>query len=227
MKLTQRNPVIEVLEHVVTGDEAYIYHLRDPRPPERASVESFLKAIFGTPNNVEQYNLNDADLDDAIDELLGVTRKKADPLAFRQTAPVSGPFLWLTHKGELLPLSEMATPHLFYALRMIYNHTVPEDLRTPPLSETEKVKGLRRYNDVPHWSPAYCVAAVNALTAELNERNPKGLLPGMADQIRWMWIGSVAAQALGVGKDVQINDPKINDPAMVDEPPRPFRARKS
>jgi hypothetical protein len=115
----------------------------------------------------------------------------------------SEPFLWMTHKGELVSPEDMATPHLFYALRMIFNHTCPEVFQTPPLSDSERVKGINRYGDVPKWTPAYCARAVRALTSELNERNPKGLLPGMEDQLRWMWIASTAMVGLGINRSAQ------------------------
>jgi hypothetical protein len=40
-------------------------------------------------------------------------------------------FLWATQDGEILTPEEMETTHLFYVIRMIYNHTAPQHLRLP------------------------------------------------------------------------------------------------
>lgn len=109
---------------------------------------------------------------------------------FRQAAP-KGPFLWLTHGGLLLRPKDMATPHLYYALRMIFNHSVPEEFRTP-----ESLHSVKQYNDVPKWSRSYRKAAIDALAGELrvrNARNPNELTPAMQDGLRWM---AMAARAI-------------------------------
>lgn len=104
--------------------------------------------------------------------------------AFRQKPPTSGPFLWLTHDGDLVKPKDMATPHLYFAVRMIFNHTLPAEYRTPG--------GYKQYADVPAWSEEYKKAAIKELIAELNTRNPKGLTPEMQDGLRWMDIASRA-----------------------------------
>lgn len=72
-------------------------------------------------------------------------------------------FLWVTHKGKEIVLPrEMATPHLFYALRMIYNHSVPPCFR---------VGEFKRYIDVPNWDPRYRAQAIRAFVAELTKRD--------------------------------------------------------
>lgn len=71
-------------------------------------------------------------------------------------------FVWLTHDGERKLPQQMATPHLFYALRMIWNHSVPEFFRIP---------GTTRYPDVPHWSKEYRLQAIDILEQELLSRD--------------------------------------------------------
>ncbi len=71
-------------------------------------------------------------------------------------------FTWYTHSGEALPPEDMATPHLFYALRMVWNHSVPTML---------KVGDGPAYPDVPRWSADYRRDAINALSYELAQRD--------------------------------------------------------
>lgn len=74
-------------------------------------------------------------------------------------------FVWKSHSGKTYRVSKMASNHIFYALRMLFNHTVPPAFRVLGPGEV-----MKRYPDVPHWSPAYRQAAVSAFTNELNER---------------------------------------------------------
>jgi len=39
---------------------------------------------------------------------------------------LANPFLWTMNGGGKIPVTAMQTSHLFYAVRMIFNHTVPE-----------------------------------------------------------------------------------------------------
>lgn len=121
----------------------------------------------------------------ALGQALGRVIRDA---AFRAAAP-KGPFLWLTHGGDLISPRNMATPHLYYALRMIFNHSVPKEFRTP-----ESLHSVKSYSDVPKWSRSYRKAAIDALSAELRTRNPTaGLTPAMQDGLRWM---AMAARAI-------------------------------
>lgn len=109
-----------------------------------------------------------------------ITKLKPKSAAFRKTAP-KGPFLWLTHSGDLIEPADMATQHLYYAIRMLFNHTVPAKYRTP-----ESVQEIKKYTDVPKWSKAYKTAASKALSAELRTRSTGELTPSMRDGLRWM-----------------------------------------
>ena len=52
--------------------------------------------------------------------------------ALAKGTAVRKPFVWRTQDGERLTPQEMSTPHLFYTLRMIWNHFMPEDARIEP-----------------------------------------------------------------------------------------------
>ena len=44
-------------------------------------------------------------------------------------------FKWITKYGERLSPKEMSTGHVFYSLRMLWNHTVPQEKRLRPYKE--------------------------------------------------------------------------------------------
>lgn len=83
--------------------------------------------------------------------------------------PVEAGFVWVSHKGVRYQLDNMAAPHVFYALRMVWNHTVPPAFR---------VGEFKRYRDVPGWSAKYRREAINQLSAELDQRKHKSIRDG-------------------------------------------------
>ena len=80
----------------------------------------------------------------------------------RYVGPGGGKFYWYTHDGEVLEPQDMATPHIFYALRMVWNHSVPRVWR---------VGNYKEYADVPRWSGSYRKAAITELANELAQRD--------------------------------------------------------
>src|SRR6266404_3577718 len=46
--------------------------------------------------------------------------------------PVDPDFVWVTQEGEHIPPKEMNVHHLYHALRMIWNHSVPVEYRFLP-----------------------------------------------------------------------------------------------
>lgn len=78
----------------------------------------------------------------------------------------NGDFLWKTHRGDVYPLVDMATPHLFYSLRMLYNHSVPPVFRVVGAGEK-----MNRYRDVFQWDAEYITTALCELLAELGRRD--------------------------------------------------------
>lgn len=100
-------------------------------------------------------------------------------------------FVWQSHDGTKYNLSEMATPHILYALRMIFNHTVPPAFRVLRPGET-----MKRYGDVAHWDVDYKRRAVDAFTAELERRDD---LDGIfKDQYEDMRANATALSRLGI-----------------------------
>lgn len=72
------------------------------------------------------------------------------------------PFIWITRKGEVQYVDEMATPHIFYALRMLFNHAVPPAFR---------IGDFKRYPELEEWSNDYKLDAQKAFLTELKLRD--------------------------------------------------------
>lgn len=70
-------------------------------------------------------------------------------------------FVWKTHKGQLLWLSEMATSHIFFAFRMVFNNSVPPCFR---------VGDYKPYSDISTWSVEYREQALRKMGEALAER---------------------------------------------------------
>lgn len=57
--------------------------------------------------------------------------------------------------------SEMTTSHLFYTLRMIWNHTMPENIKLTP---------YKKYKFGPYYTDRYIKEAITRIGAELFTR---------------------------------------------------------
>jgi hypothetical protein len=68
----------------------------------------------------------------------------------------------MSANGVLMCPKEMATRHLFYTLRMIWNHSMPEEARIEP---------YRRYLFGRRHNPEYLKVAIIAIGMELAERD--------------------------------------------------------
>ena len=71
-------------------------------------------------------------------------------------------FKWRTKNGKFITPSEMTTSHLFFTLRMIWNHTMPEDAKLRPYTH---------YSFGVRYPREYMIDAIRALTIELAARN--------------------------------------------------------
>lgn len=99
-------------------------------------------------------------------------------------------FLWKTSRnqgGEYLAPKDMATHHLFFTLRMIWNHTMPEDARSV---------NYKQYQFGPSYTKEYLVEAIKALTYELATRQDMqtAWLEELARMIGWLKIYQVEAK---------------------------------
>lgn len=81
---------------------------------------------------------------------------------FRDQLPAE-PFKWRTAEGLLLSPQTMVTRHLFYTLRMIWNHSVPERCRVG--------RNVRLYRFGEFYTAEYMRLAVRFIGAELMTRD--------------------------------------------------------
>lgn len=89
--------------------------------------------------------------------------KKYRPnLKVYQASELADAFRWETQHGVKIQPKDMTTTHLFYSLRMIWNHTAPGHLQLRP---------FRRYTFSERFTAEYCKRAVRALIQELATRS--------------------------------------------------------
>lgn len=75
---------------------------------------------------------------------------------------VSAPFRWKDQDGNLWHPRDMETRHLFYAVRMIWNHAMPEEAQTHDFN-------TYRFSDF--YTVEYMKLAVRTMIAELETRD--------------------------------------------------------
>lgn len=71
------------------------------------------------------------------------------------------PFQWIDKDGGKHFISEMETRHLFFTVRMIWNHTMPMAARLLP---------YKQYRFSAIYGPKYLADAVKHMIPELSER---------------------------------------------------------
>ena len=69
---------------------------------------------------------------------------------------------WRTTHGHMVPPRLMETQHLFFTLRMIWNHSMPDDAKLHP---------YRLYRFRPFYSPEYMTEAIRHVGTELFTRD--------------------------------------------------------
>ena len=66
---------------------------------------------------------------------------------------------WITQEGEEIAISDMDTAHLYYSVRMLWNHYCPPDLQLRP---------FKLY--LLHFSREYVVSRLRSMVEELSRR---------------------------------------------------------
>lgn len=100
-----------------------------------------------------------------VEGYLGMTslvRQQSELTAFR----------WRDRDSKLHRVSEMRTAHVFYVLRMIWNHSMPEEART---------HNYRRYRFDSSYTVEYMQEAARVMLAELERRDD--LDPALTSQL--------------------------------------------
>jgi hypothetical protein len=99
-------------------------------------------------------------------------------LTTTQPTPPAQPWKWRTREGQWLRPAQMTTTHLFYTLRMIWNHTMPAPAQLPG----------GRYNFGAYYTEEYMKAAIVHVTTELARRDdlPRELGQQLKHMINWL-----------------------------------------
>lgn len=87
-------------------------------------------------------------------------------------------FRWRDRNGEFHRPCDMTTQHVFYVLRMIWNHSMPSELQMEP---------FRRYAFDSFYTDEYMKTATLALGTELCRRDD--LTPWIRHQLDFMAAG--------------------------------------
>lgn len=112
------------------------------------------------------------------------------PLAI-QIKDTKYPIMWQTQEGEVMLLEHMRTSHLFYSVRMLFNHTVPPEYQ---------IAGCKRY-DMSRIPKDVRKTGVRYLLEELATRET--LPEWQQEQMRHMFEASRKLDQKGI-----INGPK-------------------
>lgn len=78
-------------------------------------------------------------------------------------------FVWTCHDGRQMAPAEMQTSHLFYTVRMIFNHLAPPAFRIP---------GCKRWAGIDTMNREYLALALKSMALELQRRHELRPLPG-------------------------------------------------
>lgn len=94
-------------------------------------------------------------------------------------------FAWRDRTGQFHLVERMETRHLFYTLRMIWNHTMPTSARLPG--------NLYRFG--PTYTRKYMIDAIRAIVPELAQR--KDMTPDWTTQLERMkdWLSTHQLQS--------------------------------
>ena len=74
---------------------------------------------------------------------------------------VKAPFLWRTRGGAFVTPADMETRHLYFTVRMIWNHSVPDQY---------KLKPYTRYTFCSFYVSGYMSEAIKNMLVELSTR---------------------------------------------------------
>lgn len=75
---------------------------------------------------------------------------------------ITSNFRWRTRSGDFVNIEDMDTHHLFYTVKMIWNHSVPEQY---------KIKPFQQYRFPAIYTPKYIREATAAMLCELKTRD--------------------------------------------------------
>lgn len=96
---------------------------------------------------------------------------------------------WKTQTGQKIPIKSMQTSHLFFSIRMLWNHFCPVEYRILPYKEYKI-----------NMSREYIVSRTHALLIELSTRDPMELTPQQRKEMTFMLL---CRQKLKLERDIK------------------------
>lgn len=99
---------------------------------------------------------------------------------------MNDPFIWRAADGTRHTPATMTTTHLFWSLRMVWNHTMPAARAFEP---------YRRWSDVATWPTETRREAADAFARELARRKPDDLTVEQRGELETMRRGMGAFNA--------------------------------
>ena len=127
-------------------------------------------------------------------QVLKLGAQTDNALALLGKTEVAADWRWRDRSGEFHRPAHMETRHLYFTVRMIWNHTMPEQYR---------FKGYKRYKFRSFYTEAYMVEAVYALSKELFQRDDlTDEMKAGLEYMEWCYAHNQSSKVLGyVGKD--------------------------
>ena len=106
-------------------------------------------------------------------------RDKCTHPGFHDARHLASPLLWRSRDGSHQAPKTMETRHLFYTVRMIWNHTMPVQAQTAT---------FKRYAFGPRYTKEYMLEAIRVMVPELGTRTD--LTPGWTAELQQMvdWL---------------------------------------
>jgi hypothetical protein len=91
---------------------------------------------------------------------------------------------WCTAAGQILPLKDMDSRHLFNSIRMVFNNIAPEELQIP---------GGGRYPDIKDWPKETKYETIRDMITELETREESEMSEFFTQLTKeeWKWIQGI------------------------------------
>lgn len=109
----------------------------------------------------ELLNIINSDNEDHIKMMIDLKNMKPNPVKVKE---IEKEFCWIDGYGGKHDLCNMETSHLYYSLRMCWNHLVPKDIGIQPIKEYD-------FSANKVYTHDFFKRAIKAIPEELSNRN--------------------------------------------------------
>lgn len=135
-------------DHGVGNEKSYVYSYKNP------DVEEYIEVLNNWNNEMHEIPLEvfkDNYPHIKITPEIIKTKPKLDPFRAKATIPTSTDGVdmqWKTQDGKTIMASQMETRHMFYALRLLYNKSVPPQHRVGSTAGSIEVNSHRTNQEI-------------------------------------------------------------------------------